>query len=116
MFKEMIAEIKKNTISPEDAAIIKDEAAWESAKQDEFGKGKIEGLKEGIKEGEIKGKIEGKIEAFLEVKFGEESLHFMPQILEINDIDKLTQILKAIKQAKSQSEFGKMLEEIIKSK
>ena len=36
----------------------------------------------------------------------------MPQILEINDVDKLTQILKAVKQAKDQSEFGKMLEKI----
>ena len=32
----------------------------------------------------------------------------------INDVDKLTQVLKAIKQAKEQSEFEKMLEEIIK--
>ena len=74
---------------------------------------KQEGIKEGIKEGEIKGQIKG-IETALDIKFGEDSLSFMPQILEINDLDKLTQILKAIKQAKDQSEFGKMLDEIIK--
>ena len=73
------------------------------------------GIKKGRKEGIIEGAIKG-IEGMLDIKFGDLGLSFMPQILEINDVDKLTQVLKAIKQAKDQSEFGKMLEKIGKEK
>ena len=76
-------------------------------------KGRQEGEIKGRQEGEIKGAIKG-IETALDIKFGDSGLSFMPQILEINDVDKLTQILKSIKQVKDQDEFGKMLEKIVK--
>ena len=76
-------------------------------------KGEQIGLHKGRQEGEQIWLHKGKIEALLEVMFGDSiSLRLMPKIREIEDIDKLTQIQKSIKQAKNESELEKMLEKM----
>jgi predicted transposase/invertase (TIGR01784 family) len=65
--------------------------------------------RKGIKEGEKLGVEKGKIETLLEIKFGEKSLYLMNQIQTISEIEKLTQIQKAIKQATDIRELELML-------
>ena len=51
MFKRIISEIERTTISPEEASEIKDEAAWELAKERFAREGREEGREEGRQEG-----------------------------------------------------------------
>jgi predicted transposase/invertase (TIGR01784 family) len=50
LFQKIISEIKRTTISPEEASEIKDEAAWELAKKRFIREGREEGREEGLKE------------------------------------------------------------------
>jgi predicted transposase/invertase (TIGR01784 family) len=47
LFREIIERMKRNTLSPEELSVIKDEAAWEEAKQNALKEGRDEGLAEG---------------------------------------------------------------------
>lgn len=47
LFQKIIERMKKNTLSPEELSVIKDEAAWEEAKQNAMREGREEGLAEG---------------------------------------------------------------------
>jgi len=48
MFKRIISEIERTTISPEEASEIKDEAAWELAKARFIREGREEGHQEAV--------------------------------------------------------------------
>lgn len=63
LFQQMIEMIKKQSLSPEELAEIKDEAAWSKA----VNRFKQEGWEEGVEEGWEKGREEGLVQARLEM-------------------------------------------------
>jgi hypothetical protein len=133
LFQGIIQEIQKNTISPEDAARIKDEAAWENSKQEEFEKGLEKGEKLGIEKGKVEGEklgiekgeklgiekgeklgIEkGKVETLLEIKLEEKSLVWIKKIHAVSDVKQLEQIKQAILQAKTPQKLESLLKKIL---
>ena len=50
-FQDIIAEIQRDTMSPEEPAAIKDEAAWEKAKSRFRQEGIEDGLEQGLEQG-----------------------------------------------------------------
>jgi hypothetical protein len=99
-FQEIIRDIEKNTVSPEEAARLKDEASWENAKREAYDKGKIAGIKQGEELG-----IKQGIEVSLEIKFGKEGLSLMDDVRKISDIEKLAKIQQMIKKARDIKEL-----------
>ncbi|MCE7981203.1 MAG: hypothetical protein DYG89_08440 [Caldilinea sp. CFX5] len=62
LFRDIIERMKRNTLSPEELSIIKDEAAWEEAKQNALREGRAEGHAEGHAEGRAEGGREKALE------------------------------------------------------
>ena len=65
-------------------------------------------LREGETRGERRGIISG-IELDLEVKFGEEGLHLMPQISQITDLEQLKVIQRGVKTVNSLEELQRLI-------
>ena len=59
LFQQIIERMRRNTLSPEELSSIKDEAAWEEAKQNALNEGRATGLAEGLAEGLAAGLAEG---------------------------------------------------------
>ncbi len=71
-------------------------------------KGMSEGLQQGMQQGRKEGILEG-IEDLMEIKFGEDSLHLIPEISKIKDVERLREIRKIIKQSKTLDEVEKKI-------
>lgn len=67
LFQQIIERMRRNTLSPEELARIKDESAWEDAKARAKREGREEGIEEGREEGREEGLEAGRREAILEV-------------------------------------------------
>ncbi len=59
--QHILARIRREGMTPEENAKLKDEASWEAAKREERHWGKLDGLREG----ELRGKLDGKRETLL---------------------------------------------------
>jgi predicted transposase YdaD len=59
--------MRRNTLSPEELSIIKDEAAWEEAKQNAQREGRAEGLAAGRDKGLAEGLAEGSRKKAVEI-------------------------------------------------
>jgi predicted transposase/invertase (TIGR01784 family) len=62
ILRQMIERMRRQTLSPEELSIIKDEAAWEEAKQNALREGRAEGLAEGLMEGLVEGSRQKSLE------------------------------------------------------
>lgn len=74
------------------------------------------GLKQGLQQGKIEGKIEGRIEGLqeaislgLEIKFGNDGLTLLENIIKIDSIEKLEDIMKALKVSTKVDEIKKLI-------
>ena len=67
LFRSIIERMRRNTLSPEELSIIKDEAAWEEAKQNALREGRAEGLAAGRDKGLAEGLAEGSRKKAVEI-------------------------------------------------
>jgi flagellar biosynthesis/type III secretory pathway protein FliH len=70
------------------------------------------GLKQGLQQGKIEGKIEGLQEAIslgLEIRYGNDGLALLENIVKINSIEKLEEIMSALKVSKKVDDIKKLI-------
>ena len=110
IWQDILKYIKKRDISPAMLAELKDEAAWEKAKQRFTDEGRKEGKKEGREEGKKEGEANSLI-LLLETKFSTLSLKQRNHILHL-DAQPLKQAMSHIFQAASLEEMFHYIESL----